>query len=192
VADGARLYPIIFLRDDIYDLIQDSDKNKWGDFRVDLNWDEAKIKKVMAFRISRAIDPTCDHPSASERRGTACLGSCLWGWGGIRIRLVRSSSSRGALYSGRGTSWLTCKTVLSKHSTKRSTTNLKSKQYRETSRQSLLQLPAGRAHGRTVCNFAGHIGNLRHHSNCASGTFLSRNLKGRIWTSAPWASKRRM
>ncbi len=58
---GPRLYPVIFLRDDIYDLIQDSDKNKWGDFRVDLNWDEAKIKQVIAFRISRAIDPVCDH-----------------------------------------------------------------------------------------------------------------------------------
>jgi hypothetical protein len=55
-AGKPRIYPVIFLRDDIYDIIQDSDKNKWGDFRVDLNWDETKIKKVIAFRISRAID----------------------------------------------------------------------------------------------------------------------------------------
>jgi len=54
-----RIYPVIFLRDDIYELVQDSDKNKWGDFRVDLNWDEHKIKKVIKFRISRAIDEHC-------------------------------------------------------------------------------------------------------------------------------------
>jgi hypothetical protein len=56
----SKIYPVIFLRDDIYDLILDSDKNKWGDFRVDLNWDEARIKKVLAFRLSRAINPTSD------------------------------------------------------------------------------------------------------------------------------------
>lgn len=54
-----RVFPVIFLRDDIYDLVQDSDKNKWRDFRVDLNWDVDKIKRVIAFRISRAIDPDC-------------------------------------------------------------------------------------------------------------------------------------
>lgn len=54
-----RVYPVIFLRDDIYELVQDSDKNKWGDFRVDLNWDTEKIKRLIAFRISRAMDPHC-------------------------------------------------------------------------------------------------------------------------------------
>jgi hypothetical protein len=53
------IFPVVFLRDDIYELVQDSDKNKWGDFRVDLNWDAEKIKKVVAFRISRAIDAGC-------------------------------------------------------------------------------------------------------------------------------------
>jgi hypothetical protein len=55
----ASIIPVIFLRDDIYDLIQDSDKNKWRDFRVDLAWDVHKIKHVIAFRISRALDPDC-------------------------------------------------------------------------------------------------------------------------------------
>ena len=54
-----RVYPIIFLRDDIYELVQDSDKNKWGDFKVDLNWDFNKIQKVLAFRISRALKADC-------------------------------------------------------------------------------------------------------------------------------------
>ncbi len=50
------------MRDDIYDLIQDADKNKWGDFRLDLNWDLEKIQKVVALRISRALDPTRAQP----------------------------------------------------------------------------------------------------------------------------------
>lgn len=57
---GAKILPIVFLRDDIYDLVKDSDKNKWGDFRVDLNWDVEKIKRLIAFRISRAIDQDCE------------------------------------------------------------------------------------------------------------------------------------
>jgi Cdc6-like AAA superfamily ATPase len=31
------IFPIIFLRDDIYDLVLDPDKNKWDDFRIDLD-----------------------------------------------------------------------------------------------------------------------------------------------------------
>ena len=54
-----RIYPVIFLRDDIFKLIHDSDKTKWADFVVDLNWDTNRIKKVIAFRISRALEPTC-------------------------------------------------------------------------------------------------------------------------------------
>ena len=48
--------PVVFLRDDIYLLIQDTDKNKWGDFKVSLEWDEEKIKKMLAYRISKAIN----------------------------------------------------------------------------------------------------------------------------------------
>lgn len=56
---GMKLYPVIFLRDDIYEIVQDADKNKWGDFRVDLNLDYEKIKQLIAFRISRALDLEC-------------------------------------------------------------------------------------------------------------------------------------
>lgn len=52
-----QLYPIVFLRDDIYELIQDSDKTKWSDLRISLDWDADRIKDLLAFRISRAIDP---------------------------------------------------------------------------------------------------------------------------------------
>jgi ABC-type oligopeptide transport system ATPase subunit len=48
--------PIVFLRDDIYALVRDTDKNKWGDFSIILDWNEDKIKKMLAFRISKALD----------------------------------------------------------------------------------------------------------------------------------------
>lgn len=51
------IFPIIFLRDDIYSLIKDTDKNKWSDFKIDLNWNEYKIKSMLAYRISKAINP---------------------------------------------------------------------------------------------------------------------------------------
>lgn len=53
-----RLTPVIFLRDDIYEILRDSDKNKWNDFRIELSWDEAKARDLVAFRITRALDPT--------------------------------------------------------------------------------------------------------------------------------------
>lgn len=52
-----KLYPVIFLRDDIYDLITDADKTKWNDFKYNIEWNEQNIKKLIAFRISRAINP---------------------------------------------------------------------------------------------------------------------------------------
>ena len=53
---SAKIRPIIFLRDDIYERIQDSDKNKWQDARVDLQWDASRLKDLMNYRINRAID----------------------------------------------------------------------------------------------------------------------------------------
>lgn len=52
----ASVHPIVFLRDDIYELILDADKNKWADFKLDLNWDLTRMKSLLAFRISRAKD----------------------------------------------------------------------------------------------------------------------------------------
>ena len=49
--------PLVFLRDDIYSIIRDADKNKWSDFKVDIDWDKEKIKKMIAFRLSKAINP---------------------------------------------------------------------------------------------------------------------------------------
>jgi hypothetical protein len=51
------IYPLILLRDDIYDLIKDNDKTKWKDFSETLDWNENSIKKLLAFRFTRVIDP---------------------------------------------------------------------------------------------------------------------------------------
>ena len=53
-----RLYPVVFLRDDIYDVLQDPDKTKWEDYRINLDWSREALQNLLAFRISRAIDPT--------------------------------------------------------------------------------------------------------------------------------------
>lgn len=52
------ILPVIFLRDDIYALLMDSDKTKWSDFSINLSWDVNKIKLLLAFRISRAFNAT--------------------------------------------------------------------------------------------------------------------------------------
>lgn len=48
--------PIVFLRDDIYTLIKDSDKNKWRDFKIEIEWNERKLKDLLAFRITKDFD----------------------------------------------------------------------------------------------------------------------------------------
>lgn len=50
-----KLYPVVFLRDDIYDLIRDPDKNKWRDLEVDLEWNPQGIRGLLAHRLSRAL-----------------------------------------------------------------------------------------------------------------------------------------
>lgn len=47
-----KIKPIVFLRDDIYNLINDSDKTKWQDILVQIEWDKEKLKKLIAHRIS--------------------------------------------------------------------------------------------------------------------------------------------
>lgn len=52
--------PIIFLRDDIYSLVKDSDKNKWRDYKIEVEWNEKKLKELLAFRISKDFNPNKD------------------------------------------------------------------------------------------------------------------------------------
>lgn len=55
---GYKLFPVVFLRDDIYDILTDPDRNKWNDLRVAVEWDQSSIKSLLAFRISRAKHPS--------------------------------------------------------------------------------------------------------------------------------------
>lgn len=50
--------PVVLLRDDIFDRLTDSDRSKWEDLTVRLAWDDAKARRMLAFRISRAMNPT--------------------------------------------------------------------------------------------------------------------------------------
>jgi len=72
-----KLRPVVFLRDDIYDLLRDNDKTKWGDFKVDLNWNESKIKNLLAFRISRAINSECKQMLSFEDAWVKIFGKSL-------------------------------------------------------------------------------------------------------------------
>jgi|AntAceMinimDraft_16_1070373.scaffolds.fasta_scaffold06090_3 hypothetical protein len=53
----AQVLPVLFLRDDIYDAIKDPDKTKWSDLVVNLEWSSEQIQNLLAFRLSRAVDP---------------------------------------------------------------------------------------------------------------------------------------
>jgi hypothetical protein len=55
---SVNIRPIIFLRDDIFDLCRDNDKNKWLDRAVTLNWDETQLRELIKFRLARAIQTT--------------------------------------------------------------------------------------------------------------------------------------
>lgn len=50
--EETQIYPIVFLREDIFNLIVDPDKNKWHDYIINLNWDIAKIRNMLKHRLS--------------------------------------------------------------------------------------------------------------------------------------------
>lgn len=54
----AKIRPIIFLRDDIFDLCRDVDKNKWLDRAVTLKWDESQLRQMTKHRLSTALHKT--------------------------------------------------------------------------------------------------------------------------------------
>lgn len=51
---NANLRVVIFLRDDIFDLCRDVDKNKWLDRAVVLRWNESQLRNLVSFRLSQA------------------------------------------------------------------------------------------------------------------------------------------
>ena len=51
-----KVYPVVFLRDDIYEILQDPDKTKWDDIKISLNWSEEGLKNLISFRLCRAMN----------------------------------------------------------------------------------------------------------------------------------------
>ena len=91
-ADGSRIMPVVFLRDDIYEVLKDSDKNKWSDFKIELFWDEEKARKLVAFRITRALDPNAQKPLPFNAAWKKLIGASFMRYGTHRKSKMDSFS----------------------------------------------------------------------------------------------------
>lgn len=69
-----KILPVVFLRDDIYTLIHDADKNKWSDFKIELNWDQDTIKRLMAYRITKALNPEAKSTLSFDNAWSKLMG----------------------------------------------------------------------------------------------------------------------
>lgn len=50
-----QILPVVFLRSDIYDQLKDSDKNKWSESIIYLEWDRDQIQNMLSHRLSVAF-----------------------------------------------------------------------------------------------------------------------------------------
>lgn len=50
--EGLLIYPIVFLRSDIFQRINYSDKNKWSDYLINLEWTPEKLRSLIKARIN--------------------------------------------------------------------------------------------------------------------------------------------
>lgn len=57
-SEGKHIFPIVFLRSDIYARLKDSDKNKWRESIIDLEWDSTQIQQMLAHRLCVAANIT--------------------------------------------------------------------------------------------------------------------------------------
>lgn len=54
--NSLQILPVVFLRSDIYSSLKDSDKNKWNESIIHLEWDTTKIKKMLTHRLLVALN----------------------------------------------------------------------------------------------------------------------------------------
>lgn len=47
------IMPVVFLRDDIYAILNDPDKNKWSDLKINIEWESQSLKKLITYRIAQ-------------------------------------------------------------------------------------------------------------------------------------------
>lgn len=59
-SDKIKIVPLIFLRNDIFDLCRDPDKNKWLDRAIQLDWNPTQLRSLIDFRLTRVIDPRAE------------------------------------------------------------------------------------------------------------------------------------
>lgn len=63
---SANIVPVIFPRDEIFDLCRDPDKNKWLDRAISLDWNPTRLQSLISFRLSRALDRHSDPQAFSS------------------------------------------------------------------------------------------------------------------------------
>ena len=66
VTNNLKVFPVIFLRDDIFDLLRDNDKNKLVDVTLELQWDQQKISDMLAHRIWKSSTGAVSGPNFEE------------------------------------------------------------------------------------------------------------------------------
>ncbi|KIC14753.1 P-loop ATPase, Sll1717 family [Leisingera sp. ANG-Vp] len=87
--NGCNIKPIIFLRDDIYELLSDPDKNKWEDHKINLAWKKDNLRRMIAFRIARSLDRDSNNFIFDEEWGKV-VGTSTVGIGKNRGKNVHS------------------------------------------------------------------------------------------------------
>ena len=58
---GKNLFPIVLLRDDIFDLVKDADKTKWKDLSLKLEWNREEIKNLIIYRLNKVFGSDRDN-----------------------------------------------------------------------------------------------------------------------------------
>ena len=60
------VFPVLFLRDDIFDRIQYSDRGKWRDDMVQLSWNKDSLRRLIAHRIARTLEEKAPESSSDD------------------------------------------------------------------------------------------------------------------------------
>lgn len=55
------IYPVLFIRDDIFSMLEDNDRTKWLDYQLHINWDEERLKNMLSHRIMADVSSTSDY-----------------------------------------------------------------------------------------------------------------------------------
>jgi len=77
------------LRDDIFREVRDNDKTKWGDLLINLEWDQDKIKNLLAFRLSKAINENSDILSF-DQAWSKVFSTKLVGYGHQQLKKIHA------------------------------------------------------------------------------------------------------